>query len=71
MIILMTKDENEELILSSLKVMLNMFETGEFVMKDNFIQTNLSHEDMMFYLDSYVLEEGKKQIAVSGITKES
>lgn len=57
MIILLSKDEERDVVLYSLPdELINHPERAN----EKIIQTNLSHSDLMYLLDVYVLEEGRK-----------
>jgi hypothetical protein len=71
MIILLTKDENKTLAIGALKEILSKEEHSEIV-KNMFLQTGLYHKDLEYFLDIYVLEEGRKHGGnVSTISYES
>lgn len=60
MMILLTEDEDKKLAIEGLKELLNKPEMLENLNKDIFIDTGLSYSDLLYYLDKYVLEEGRQ-----------
>ena len=57
MIVLLTKDEDKELALIGFK---DYLRNKPELLDNLFIQTGLTHSDLKFFLDIYVLEEGRK-----------
>lgn len=60
MLILLTSDEDKKLAIEGLKELLNKPDMLENLNKDIFIDTGLVYSDLLYYLDKYVLEEGRQ-----------
>jgi hypothetical protein len=56
----MTKDEDINLVIEGLREILNEEELLESMSNNLFIQTGLTYSDMIYLVDIYVLEEGRK-----------
>ena len=61
MIILLSKDEDQKLALEGLKELTQNQTFADEVESEIMFQTNLSHEDLTFFVEAYVLSEGKKK----------
>ena len=61
MIILLSKDEDEKLAFEGLKELIQNQTFADEIESEIMFQTGLSHEDLTFFVEAYVLSEGKKK----------